>query len=134
MKFYVAGKFEDKERVREMIAALRQLGWHCTFDWTYGPAVVSDRALRDIAIWETRAASECDVLVLLSHPSGKGSYFEAGCAVASGKEVWMVPYEEGRRATALLYHPLVRYFDTDVAVVMAAYQQGDQPLTPTRMP
>lgn len=121
--FYVAGKFEDKERVRNMIAALRGLGWHCTFDWTKGPSEVGTDELRDIALWEVKAASECDVLVLLSHPNGKGSYFEAGCAVAMGKPVWMVPYKEGQRATALLYHPLVTFFDDDQALVAEAIHQ-----------
>lgn len=120
--FYVAGKFEDKARVRRMIAELRAVGWHCTFDWTQGQTEVSDDELRDIAIWEVRAASECDVLILLSHPNGKGSYFEAGCAVAMGKSVWLVPHDPVSRATALLHHPLVIVFPDCAAVVTEAYR------------
>lgn len=118
IKFYVAGKFEEKERTRRMIAELRKLGWHCAHDWTWGNEAPDEMELRDIAIWERNAASSCNVLVLLGHRNGRGSFVEAGCALGQAIPVLMVTDDAGRY-TAPLYHPLVSVFQTDEKLVDA---------------
>lgn len=113
MKFYVAGKWEEREEIRKLQAELRRLGHLITIDWTWhevdDPGFPSQYAVEDI-IGATSADAYIGVFVN-SH-SYKGALVEMGAALACGKSVYII----GRAIDSCLFagHPLVQRFDTEL--------------------
>lgn len=78
MKIYVAAKFEEKQLVKEVQAALVKAGHTITHDWTNKPAT------------DLNGVREADLLVLLLPPAGGESMIELGAALALDKHVLLV--------------------------------------------
>jgi hypothetical protein len=96
MKVYVAASFGEKERAREMMTRLRREGVIITFDWTtcdstpYKDAKDYHNYMQDCAFHDLRGVQECNVLVALASPVGKGMYCEMGAALAHRRPVVLV--------------------------------------------
>lgn len=126
-RVYVAGKFEDTERVRSAQAKLRELGFEVTHDWTGddpGTRTGSEleEFLRECALKDYEGVLHADIVVCLNNPKCFGAMVEIGLALAWGKVVylagpqlrenifWHLPEEVGMRT-----------FPTDQAAVQAAH-------------
>jgi len=88
MKFYVAAKFCDKERVKEAYVRIKQLGHTITHEWVHNkesypfhqnPTYTAYCATNDI-----NGVLTADVFVLLSHAEpSMGASAELGAAIGS---------------------------------------------------
>lgn len=98
MKIYVAAKFEDAPRVREVYAILRAHNIEITHDWTgediakaQGP---DGRAYkRACATGDLNGVMTADAVLVLNHPLLYGGAAEMGMALAVGIKVFVVGAE-----------------------------------------
>jgi nucleoside 2-deoxyribosyltransferase len=95
MKAYVASKFEEAPLASDVMRELEALGHIITHDWTNenadglsGGALTT--YLRECAERDVKGVVDCDVLVLLNHPHGKGMFTELGIAIARKKRIIVV--------------------------------------------
>lgn len=121
MRFYVAGKFREYRRCREMIDFLTSLGHSVTYDWTRteefneegdpkGP--VGERG--DIPRWKLQLYAENDIegvldsdfIVVLADSQLCGAWIELGAALASPKFIKCYVLS-AERWTIFLHHPKV---------------------------
>lgn len=113
MKFYVMGKWEEREEIRKLQAELRRLGHIITIDWTWhnedDPGFPSQYAVEDII-----GACSADACVgrFINKHNYKGALIEMGASLASGKRVYII----GHAIDSCLFvgHPLVQKFDTEL--------------------
>ena len=110
MKFYCAGKFEERKQVRELQEALKEKGHEISHDWT--ACEVSDvgypakHAIEDI--WGI-ANCDCYVGIFIKPLRYEGTLIEMGAALIKGKKVYVI----GRSNTShFLGHPNVIRFDS----------------------
>lgn len=89
MKVYVAGKFEDRQRVAEIMNALRGKGFQISLDWT-GESVAglsvqaANEKETEVAALDLVGVAKADALALVGHPNLKGAWVEMGAALALG--------------------------------------------------
>lgn len=89
MKFYVAGKYEDKERVRRAQRCVVAAGHEVTHDWTNAPA----EGGRKEAVEDMEGVVAADALLFVNvDPDLRyaGSLVEMGIAVALEKKVYFL--------------------------------------------
>lgn len=123
MKVYVASKFENRERVRVVMAALRAAGHVVVGDWTNHTVeglTGADKIgkLIDFAHVDLAAVRDADALVLLPVPADRtrsGAHLvEFGYALGRGKLIIVI----GGRPGAPTEHPIffflpeVHHFDS----------------------
>ena len=103
LKIYVAGKLEDKDRVRVIQAMLRNAGHEITVDWTTNSQNSRVQAIKDL-----RGVADADILVAVFEKDlpYKGTYVELGAALALGKPVYILG--PNARKCIFLKHPNVR--------------------------
>jgi nucleoside 2-deoxyribosyltransferase len=85
LKVYVAGKWEEKDRIREVQQQLRDAGHTITYDWTsYEGGLTQEQA-----IFDTDGVYDADALVAVYEKDLKysGAMVELGMALAVGVPV-----------------------------------------------
>ncbi|KKK84470.1 hypothetical protein LCGC14_2783020 [marine sediment metagenome] len=117
MKFYVAGKWQDRENVKELQGWLIEHGHSITVDWAEHEYSEDTDFLRRWAILDIQGATECDVLIaLLERPHDyRGLWVEMGAAIAAGKKIWLVGHAGD--SCIFLHHPSIAYHFRSVAVL-----------------
>lgn len=88
MQLYVAGKFEDTERVRDVQDELVAVGHTISFDWTRDEdGFTSVQATRDMM-----GVMTADALVFVAEEplAYKGAYVEFGIALARGIPIYVL--------------------------------------------
>jgi nucleoside 2-deoxyribosyltransferase len=87
MKVYVASKWENKPRVKEIMTILREHGHTITYDWTECEVSNVEQAILDL-----RGVADADILVGVfeKDTAYKGSLVELGAALALGKPVYIL--------------------------------------------
>ena len=108
----MAGKWEEREAIRELQNKIRGLGCIITIDWTWhetdDPSYPSQYAVEDII-----GATSCDVYVgrFIETLDYKGALVEMGATLAVGKDVLII----GHAIDSCLFahHPQVTIFDTE---------------------
>jgi hypothetical protein len=87
MKIYVASKYEEKERVREVQEQLRQAGHTITYDWTNNEQITTQQAENDF--W---GVVEAEALVLIAEKDLHycGALVEFGIALGRGIPVYVL--------------------------------------------
>ncbi len=101
MKFYVAGKFEDKERVRLAQRCIEAAGHEITHDWTMAEALGGRSEARD----DMEGVKDADALLFVNVDPDllyAGSLVEIGMAVAWDKPVYFINTEHMKRN--VFYH------------------------------
>lgn len=95
MKVYVAAKFEDAERVREVYVKLRAVGCEITHDWTAestekmsGPE--GDKYRTECAFNDYKGVKKANAVLVINHDRLFGGAAEMGMALAWGKKVFVV--------------------------------------------
>lgn len=87
-RIYVAGKFEDIERVRAVQDVLKGAGHTITFDWTRDEdGFTAVQAMRDM-----RGVLTADALVFVAYEDlgFRGSYVEFGMALMRGIPIYLI--------------------------------------------
>jgi len=106
MKFYVAGKWEEREQVRQLQDELRRLGHTITVDWTWHEFEDGGYPVQ-YAQEDVFGAATCDAYVgrFVNPNSYKGALVEMGVALGLGKKVFVI----GHAIDTCIFvsHPLV---------------------------
>jgi nucleoside 2-deoxyribosyltransferase len=86
MKIYVASKWEEKDRVQELMALLREAGHEITYDWTQCGTYNRTQAIHDL-----RGVADADVFVGVFEKDVPyaGALVELGIALALGKPIYI---------------------------------------------
>ncbi|MBS5064661.1 MAG: nucleoside 2-deoxyribosyltransferase [Hungatella hathewayi] len=90
MKFYIASKLENHERVRKLSKLLKNSGWVQTYDWT-SQDLGKDKdmeTLRLIGENEYQGVMQADIVIVLT-PQGRGTHTEFGMAIALNKIIYL---------------------------------------------
>lgn len=87
MKIYVAARFHDKEKVKEIYTLLKQNGHEISADWTwhtkFNPYSKHVQEVKSYATEDIEGIKNCDVFILLtSKEAGAGSSTELGAALS----------------------------------------------------
>lgn len=112
MKFYVAGRFSEKEKVKEINTLIKSKGHSLSGDWTDNIGSdnyekTKDRS-RKYAFEDLSGVIQCDVFILLlSEKGGTGSSTELGAAIALNKKIYAVGKHIGNNM--FNFHPLVNH-------------------------
>jgi nucleoside 2-deoxyribosyltransferase len=115
MKVYLAGRFDERERVRSMQAHLRERGHEIIVDWTTHDPVGRHGERPDLsrayAEEDLRGVVEADVFILLTSATvGTGTHTELGVAIrefqATGKPLVYVIGDHTSRSV-MYFHPAV---------------------------
>ena len=87
MKFYIASRFHNKEKIREIYKTLIAKGHQISADWTLHKRIVPYNENLEIASQYTQedinGAKDCDVFILISDEAGTGMHTELGVAISS---------------------------------------------------
>ena len=89
MKFYIGSGMKNCELVNYYSAALKEKGWHQTYDWVKN--VNDDVAIADMieyAKLEKQGVMDSDVVIILL-PAGRGAHIELGMALALNKQLFL---------------------------------------------
>jgi len=92
MRFYVAGKFEDKERIERLMEKLRNQGHEITHDWTRYDHSEDVYEMRCRAKDNIQGVKQADVLimVLIDDLQYTGTFVEMGIAIAEKKPIIII--------------------------------------------
>lgn len=87
MKIYVAGKFEERVKLRKIMQEFRDLGHEITHDWTYDTTEglneeETQQYLRDASQRDKVGVQRADLLFLYTNPKGGAHMTELGIAMA----------------------------------------------------
>lgn len=87
-RFYVAGKFEEKEQVKEIILELEEAGHTITYDWT----IHEDDNPQMQALKCLGGVIDADMFIFLAERAlpYKGAFVEMGAALTHGKPVLVI--------------------------------------------
>jgi hypothetical protein len=88
-KIYVAGKWQEKDNVRQIMSLLKNLGHTITYDWTQHND--GDNSY-DCAIADLNGVCASDYILVLADKllPYRGVYVEIGAALAFCKEVYVI--------------------------------------------
>ena len=126
---YVAGKFQERIRLREVMEGLRKEGFEITHDWTWEdegsvppaelPAYLDQCAQNDL-----NGVLIADFVLLFGHPELKGALIEAGFALGRRIPVLVIEAEK------MSYNIFTRLFVpvTDVAAAILWMRDHDPAL------
>lgn len=110
MKFYIAGRFPQKDKVREVQDRVREKGHEITADWTSHDDIKDffqqKRLSEEYALEDVEGVRECEVFVLIGNEEGRGSHLELGVALASNTEKIYVIGQQ-RDEFLFYFHPEV---------------------------
>lgn len=87
MRVYVAAKWEDRERAREVMYLLVKAGHQITYDWTICDQFSEEQAQRDVS-----GVLTANALVFIAEKDlhYKGAYVEFGIAVAQNIPIYVM--------------------------------------------
>lgn len=92
MRVYVAGKWEERLRAREVMETIRAKGHVITHDWTHEPKEETDEVLLECANLDVQGVESADALVFVAEKNLKfaGAYTELGIAIAHDLPVYVL--------------------------------------------
>ena len=122
MKIYVAGKWEDRTRVSEIMQILRDIGFEITCDWT--DHKYADEAYpRQYCMDDTQGVKDADLYlgIFVDEYNYRGALVEMGIAIGVGIPVWLF----GDKADSCIFshHPSVVKFQDWGKLVVALVKQ-----------
>lgn len=120
MKFYVTGRSNNYEKVKEVFKKLKENGHEIVFEWTELPIVKPYNEHADEAASFAKQSVdgmvEADVYIIFAHEDGNGVYTELGSALASnvikGKPRVLAIGLEVQWSAMFNYHPSIEWFET----------------------
>jgi hypothetical protein len=116
VKFYIASRLENADRVRQLRDVLISVGHEITYDWTIAGPVRDDKiAMIQVSRREVRGVLESNLFFLLL-PGGRGAHVELGLAIGQDADnprqvlVWSEtpePLNYGQETSAFYHHDAV---------------------------
>ena len=111
--FYIAGKWQERDRVKEVYRTLRSMGHKITCNWTD-----HEEPKEDILEWNRKYAfddilgvKKCDIFLMILEKdyNYKGAWVEMGMAIAYNKPIAII----GHAGDSCLFTnlPAVKVFD-----------------------
>lgn len=102
MKIYIATKWEELHRAREVMFQVLKAGHTITYDWTVVEGLSPMQATLDM-----NGVLDCDVFLFLAEKqlNYKGALVELGAAIATNKKVIVVG--DGADTCLFVQHPAV---------------------------
>lgn len=125
IKFYIAGSFTEKERIKEYNQRIQELGATLSADWTTHPPIYpydqnTERA-SEFAEEDLDGAIKCDVFVILPEKDGGSTQFaELGAAIYSPNVKRIFVVGENNSRSLSFFHPRVERVENFDAVLKAA--------------
>ena len=87
MKFYVTGRSNNYERVKEVFKKLKENGHEIVFEWTELPMVKPyNEHAKEAALFAKQSVDgmvKADAYIIFAHEDGNGVYTEVGSALAT---------------------------------------------------
>jgi len=110
MKFYVAGKWQDRKLVQQVQKELLARGNELTVDWTNHVNPKNDSVLQEWALRDIEGAALCDTYigVFINDHNYTGALVEMGVALGMGNRVWVIG--NAVNSCIFIHHPLVTKF------------------------
>ncbi len=123
MRFYIAGKFEERAEVRKLMDKVEELGHTITCDWTKH----RDKGfLVQYAVADVEGVQGCDVYVgrFINENSYKGALSEMGMALGLDKKVVVI----GHAIDSCIFtnHPNVLKLESEEAFLSELQQSYDE--------
>ncbi|MAZ30118.1 hypothetical protein CL655_02435 [bacterium] len=120
MKFYVTGRSNNYERVKEVCARIKAAGHVIPFEWTELPMVKpyaeNQEKAAEYAKSSVDGMVQTDVYIIFTHEDGLGVYTEFGTALAAkalrGKPRIMAVGKENQWVAMFNYHPDIEWFES----------------------
>lgn len=113
MKIYVAGRFEDKVKVKKLYRIIKKNGHEISADWTnHKPYKKYPELAKGYTIEDINGVKKCDVFILITNGKpGVGSAIELGVAMhsyltLSKPKIYVVG--EFKNDNMFYYHPSVQ--------------------------
>lgn len=122
MKFYVAGKWDDKPTARRVMREIRSGGHIVTHDWTTYEVMYTDEEERMsvCAAKDIEGVRDCNILVAIMIDfdyAYRGTYTEIGAAIALRKKVYIIgPSTTTAANNCFWHHPDIIHGDWGVEV------------------
>lgn len=111
MNLYVAGRWSDRQVVRNIMMALTKAGHHITLDWTNGEDNFAPKHLRMVS-WNDVLAikkSEALIMVFTGEHEYRGSLVEMGIALSQLLPIYFIGKVPQRlKKCPFIYHPWVK--------------------------
>ncbi len=104
MRIYVAGRWKEKDRIREVQRMLRLDNHTITFDWTEMGDTDDPDELQRNAMIDLEGVRSAEAVVVLPAIGGKGMWVEMGAALALRIPIFVVGT---MKRGVFEYHPLV---------------------------
>lgn len=113
--YYVAGKWEDRLKVRELQEALKQRGHLISLDWTQHEYPTDASVLAQWAELDINGAVSADAIVILMEENHnyKGAWVELGATLATGGNAFIIGHAGD--SCIFLHHPQVAVLDSIAA-------------------
>ncbi len=110
MYFYVAGKVEDWEKVREVRECLEQAGHHVTYDWTLnveaqGAGPTDHEVARKWANADVNGVETAHAVFVVPHRRHTGTLIELGIALSKRKPIYVLGTMEDMRYSIFYHRP-----------------------------
>lgn len=115
-RIYVAGQYERKNVIKQVIEDLKHSGYSITHDWTKTENVMNMN-LKESAASDIEGVRQADVLVcIMDNPAHeyRGTWTEVGCALGLDKRVFIfIPnlHENACASNVFCYHENVCVFE-----------------------
>jgi hypothetical protein len=119
MKFYIASRLENAERVKQLKRELEAMGHEHSYDWTVHGSVQNEgyETISRVAKAEAHGVLEADLVIVLL-PGGRGTHTELGIALGDAlcrapkligilSESGEIDFGNDGRTCAFYHHPLV---------------------------
>ena len=116
-RFYIAGSFGEREKIRALMDEVESAGCEITADWTThhpikpyeeNPELAGEYASEDI-----EGAKDCDVFVLIPEGSGGSTQFaELGAAITSETVQRIIIVGPHNTRSMAFFHPRVERVDS----------------------
>ena len=122
LRFYIAGSFGEKEKIRTLMDKVESAGCEITADWTthrpIKPYKENFELAGEYASEDIKGARGCDIFVLIPEESGGSTQFaELGAAITSEtvQRVFVVGPHNTR--SLAFFHPKVERVDSFEEVI-----------------
>lgn len=120
MKFYVTGRSNNYQRVKEVFAKLKSAGHEITFEWTELPMVKPyNEHAEEAASFAKQSVDgmiNADAYIIFTHEDGNGVYCELGTALATnaikGNPRILAIGKDAQWSAMFNYHPAIEWFDS----------------------
>jgi hypothetical protein len=116
--FYIAGKFQDRDKVQEIQEKVKSAGHRITHDWTrHDPIKPYHEKLekaQKYAEHDIDGVRDADYFVMFPHSGGRTLHAELGAAIAfseeaSGPEIYLLG--EHNDPGMIYFHPRINKID-----------------------